>query len=190
MNKNFKILFCFLVSTFLQKFLYSQTVIDYTTFSTTQCNSFSPAVLIAGSLHTSTCGTVQYNSVNHDIVLNADANNNVYRGTEYKLSYTFKLAYSYTIKINAMWSTPVFPVPNSKLRVDFTSASNGGGSSCNGVESFNTTSSLSGTNNQQLNPGSLLTIHLPSHHWLQRKLFYIKGVSYLILTALLHPQLK
>lgn len=40
------------------------------------------------------------------------------------------------------------------MRVDFNSASNGSGLFCNGVESFNTTSSLTSDNNQQLTPGA------------------------------------
>ncbi len=40
------------------------------------------------------------------------------------------------------------------MRVDFNSASNGSGYFCNGVESFNTTSSLTSNNNKDITPGA------------------------------------
>lgn len=154
MKNLIRLLSCFLLS-ILANNLFSQTVIDYSAFSTTQCNAFYPSPpTINGSVHTTTCGTVKYDNVNHAIELDTRAEQNIYKGTEYKLAFNFKQGYSYSIKINAWCSTPTFPEPNSKMRVDFSSASNGGGSFCNGVESFNTTSSLTNNNNLQLNPGA------------------------------------
>lgn len=144
---------CFLLSTLINQ-SYSQTVIDYTVWSSSQCNSLYPTVSINNIPHTTTCGTVPYDNINHAIELDTRAENNVYKGTEYKIAFNFKQGYSYTVKINAISSTPTFPEPNSKIRADFNTASNGSGAFCNGVESFNTTSSLTNNNNQQLNPGA------------------------------------
>lgn len=132
---------------------FSQTVIDYSAWSSGQCNAFYPSASVNSITHTTTCGTVIYDNVNHAIELDTRAENNIYKGTEYKLGFNFKQGYSYTIKINAWCNTPTFPVPNSKMRVDFNGASNGSGAFCNSVESFNTTSSLTNNNNLQLNPG-------------------------------------
>ncbi len=99
-----------------------------------------------------TCGTVIYDNVNHAIELDTRAESNIYKCTEYKIGFSFKQGYSYTIKLNAWCNTPTSPVPNSKMRVDFNSASNGSGVFCNGVESFNITSSLTIDNNLPLNP--------------------------------------
>lgn len=130
-------------------------MIDYSAWSTSQCNAFYPfPPTINGSVHTTTCGTVIYDNVNHAIELDTKADNNIYKGTEYKLGYNFKQGYSYTIKINAWCSTPTFPEPNSKMRVDFSNASNGSGQFCNGVESFNTTSSLTSNKNLEIISGT------------------------------------
>lgn len=153
MKRHFKIALIFLISIGLQKKTHSQTVIDYSAFSTTQCNAFYPSASVNSITNTTTCGTVIYDNVNHAIELDTRAENNIYKGTEYKLGYNFKQGYSYTIKINAWCNTPTYPVSTSKMRVDFNNASNGSGAFCNGVESFNTTSSLTSNNNLQLNPG-------------------------------------
>lgn len=152
MKKILNVTLCFLLSITFSK-SYSQTVIDYSSWSTGQCNAFYPSTNVNSITHTTTCGTVIYDNTNHAIELDTKADDNIYKGTEYKLEYNFKQGYSYAIKINAWCSTPTYPEPNSKMRVDFSSASNGGGSSCTGVESFNTTSSLTSNNNLQLNPG-------------------------------------
>jgi len=161
MNKYLKILCGLFASIALIQNSYSQTVIDYTGWSTSQCNAFYPSATVSQIVHTTTCGTVVYDNTNHAIELDTKADNNIYYGTEYKLAFNFKQGYSYTIKINAWCSTPTFPVPNSEMRVDFTSASNGSGYFCNGVESFNTTSSLTNDNNQVLSPGVFLDYTFP-----------------------------
>lgn len=88
---------------------YSQTIIDYSAWSTGQCNAFYPSASVNNIPHTTTCGTVIYDNVNHGIELDTRAENNIYKGTEYKLGFNFKQGYSYTIKINAWCSTPTFP---------------------------------------------------------------------------------
>lgn len=144
--------------------LLSQTVFDYSTFSTSQCNAFNPSVIINGSTHSTTCGTVQYDNIGHGITLDNNVISSFNYGTEFKLSFNFKQSYSYTIKVkaDAVIGTPSDPWP--RLRIDVSSASNGSGAFCNGPESINTTSSLNYYNNQQISPGQFVdyTFNIPS----------------------------
>lgn len=90
MNKIFNLLFFFLINIAFSK-SYSQTVIDYSGWSTSQCNAFYPSTpTINGSVHTTTCGTVVYDNINHAIELDTRAEDNIYKETEYKLGYNFK----------------------------------------------------------------------------------------------------
>jgi hypothetical protein len=152
MNKILNLIYCFLLSIAVNK-SYSQMVIDYSAWNSGQCNAFYPSATVNNITHTTTCGTIIYDNTNHAIELDTKAQNNIYKGTEYKLAFNFKQGYTYTIKINAWCNTPTYPVPNSKMRVDFSSASNSGGILCNGVELFNI-NYLTNNNNQQLTPGA------------------------------------
>lgn len=177
MNRILNLILCLLLSIAFNR-SYSQTVIDYSAWSPGQCNAFYPSKNVNSIAHTTTCGTVIYDNINHAIELDAKAENNIYKGTEYKLSFNFKQGYSYTIKINAWSNTPTYPVPNSKMRVDFNSASNGSGFLCNGVESFNTTSSLTSNNNKEITPVRILIIHFSITRYLQHKPFFILADFY------------
>ena len=143
--------------------IFSQTVIDYTVWSTSQCNAFNPPATVNGIVHTSTCGRPQYNSTNHDIVLGCNNTSGFGYGTEYKFAFNFKLNYSYSIKINAWAITSSTSEPFPKLRIDFNSASNGSGSAnCStAAESVNTTSALTNTNNQGISTGQFLDYTFP-----------------------------
>lgn len=101
MNNFSNLIFCFLLSISITK-SFSQTIVDYSTFATSQCNAFYPSVSVNSVSHTTTCGTVIYDYTNHAIELDAKADNNIYSGTEYKLGFNFKQGYSYAIKINAV----------------------------------------------------------------------------------------
>lgn len=146
-----KICFLFLGILFSDR-LISQTVFDYSVFSTSQCNAFNPSVIVNNSTHTTTCGTVQYDNIGHGITLDNNVISSFNYGTEFKLSFNFKQSYSYTIKVRAeaIIGTPSDPWP--KLRIDVNGASNGSGAFCNGPESINTTTSLNNYNNQQIAP--------------------------------------
>lgn len=138
--KNCKTTILIFLSLLINIYTYAQsTVIDYTLWNTNQCNAFYPfPPIINGLVHTSTCGQPKYDISNRWLKLDAYANgSNIYSGTEFKIDYNFKQGYSYTITVNALSKTPTFPEPNCGLRVEFTSASSGGGAFCNGVELLN-----------------------------------------------------
>lgn len=145
-NNLIKLLYSIIFYTMAQS-VSSQTI-DYTSFTTSQCNAFYPSVNFGGLQQTTTCGAVLYDNVNHAIELDEAASNNIYTGTEFKIASTFKQGYSYTITVNAWCNTPTSPIATPNVRVDFTSASGGGGTTCNGPESINTTSSLTSINNK------------------------------------------
>lgn len=134
----------------------SQTVIDYSAWSTSQCNAFYPSASVNSITHTSTCGQPAYNSTNNDVVLDCKITSSITYGTEYKIAYNFRQGYSYSIKINAWAITFNSNDPFPKLRVDFNSASNGSGTSCNGSETINATSSLTANNNQAISTGGFI----------------------------------
>ena len=89
MNRSLNLIYCFLLSIAVSK-SYSQTVIDYSAWSSGQCNAFYPSASVNSITHTTTCGTIVYDNVNHAIELNTRAENNIYKGTEYKLGFNFK----------------------------------------------------------------------------------------------------
>lgn len=176
----------FIITFFFCEKICAQTVIDYSGFSTSQCNAFYPfPPTIGGCVHTTTCGTMTVGTTNASLILESGAANNIYKGTEYKIAYNFLQGTSYSIKINARCSTPTFPEPNSKLRVDLNSASNGGGTACMGAELINTTSALTASNNQSITPGTFFdyTFSIPALSGAQNYIYIGSFLPYVNGTA-------
>lgn len=101
---------------------FAQTVIDYEHWaSSSGCNIFVtgtnnsnpvsvPATTGSTSTtidHLSTIGQPEYDGTNKAVslfcraVVDAGGNTTAYKGTEYRITYTFKQSYTYSIKINA-----------------------------------------------------------------------------------------
>lgn len=165
------LMFCLII--FTNSFSAFSQIIDYAGFTTSQCNSFYPMTVFSGLQHTTTGGTITYDNVNHAIQLNESANNNIYTGSEYKIGSTFKIGFNYTITINAWCSAPIFPAPPPSLRVDFTTASNGSGTTCSGPEAYNVSSSLTSINNKTLNSGAFFDYTFQFISLAQAQSFYI-----------------
>lgn len=149
----------FLISIQFSSKAISQTVFDYSIFSTTQCNAFYPSATINGSIHTTTAGTVVYDNTNHLLALDNKLVSASAYGTEFKLTYNFKQYYSYVITVNAysILSTPSEPFP--WLIVDLNSISHGNGNACTGPELLNSPAKYS-----QISPNAPIdyNISLPS----------------------------
>ncbi|MCC6257881.1 MAG: hypothetical protein IT254_06145 [Chitinophagaceae bacterium] len=124
---------------------------DYTTLSNSQCNVFYPAKIINSRSHTSTCGQPTYNNINHSIVLDSKIlSSSLTYGTEFKIEFPFKQAYSYVIRVNAWAIRSQSSDPYPSLHVDFASTSSGSGIYCSGPEPINYT----GNQSQPVNIGS------------------------------------
>jgi hypothetical protein len=106
----------FFLSLTLSFNLRAQTIIDYQTLAASGCNIFASSTAIPATTnganvtlaHLTTIGTPTYSGgTDKAVVLQCkaeiDANGNTigYKGTEYRISFTFKQNYSYTIKVNA-----------------------------------------------------------------------------------------
>lgn len=125
-------------------FLYSNiassqnVIIDYSTFSSSDCNIFRTPVNINGISHQTTIGSPQYNTSTQAIKMNFDYfNNSGQKGTEFKISYNVKQGYKYTIKVTGR-NTSSYSV-RTGLKVSF--GDNGGNSLCNGVSLITGTTS-------------------------------------------------
>ncbi len=158
MKQYTKLFYCLFVAVLIMFSAKSQNIIiNYDNYSTNQCNAFYPiSPTINNVLHTSTGGQPIFDNVNKWVKLDAFANgSNIYSGTEYKVDYNFKQGYSYTITVNAVSKTPTFPEPNCRLRLEFSKASSGGGTSCNGVELLNSNIQQGfNTTNQEIQPSN------------------------------------
>jgi hypothetical protein len=140
-----RILFVFLLAFVIQ--VNAQTVIDYQTWTPpTDCNIFGTAInvpsttnSISGSnLHQTTIGQPVYNNANSAIELDAHTDGSAIKGTQYRISYSFKQGYFYSIVVNAIsvYSSGENPFLDLKLTSSTSTAS-----SCNGYETISSNQS-------------------------------------------------
>lgn len=119
----------------------AQTVINYQTWSTSNCNAFSPAAVVGGATHRTNVGQPKFGSSGSPVNLNCSYNggSSTY-GTSYEITYNFLANHQYTITVNAAAiANSYFPILKLKPETAFTGAS----ATCNGVESL----TLSGGSN-------------------------------------------
>lgn len=76
--------------------------LDYSSYSSNDCDVFGNAVPVQGILHETKRGDVTKNSSQGALGLQFNYNNNSQKGTEYSIfGLTFKKEYKYVIKITA-----------------------------------------------------------------------------------------
>jgi hypothetical protein len=81
-------------------FSQTQTVIDYATFSSNNCDIFNPSVNFASKTHYTMFGQPTYNGTDKDVILKCDKTSNGDKKTGYKILFNFKQGYSYKIIVN------------------------------------------------------------------------------------------
>jgi hypothetical protein len=140
-----KLLNFVLTFTFLQIFnngVYSQTVIDYSAFSSTACNTFASLTNVNSIPHLTSIGQPNKASTGEALKLSSSVGNgSQFNGTEYRVTYNFKKGYSYKITANAMREKTGTTGANILWRTDL---NNGGGPnnpSCNGMQFIGVASS-------------------------------------------------
>ena len=144
-----------IISLLISNKIVAQTVIDYTTLNSTQCNIFQPSFPVGNHNHTTKCGQVRLDNVSqtHAVLLdcNVDASSQFF-GTEYKIEYPFKMGNTYKISVYSASIKGTTSDPDPILGLDFKSVSQGFGYSCNGPESISNT--YNSNTNQPINkPG-------------------------------------
>lgn len=102
---------------------YSQTIIDYSTFSSAECNVFSSSVSVGGVDHITAAGQPRYDAANQSIDLDYTYD----AGTEYAIKYPFKKGYSYQIIVNA-WSVQSPPRVGSPAMLRYRVSNSSSGS--------------------------------------------------------------
>lgn len=142
MNKISNSLAILIICLLISNNIVAQTVIDYTTLNSTQCNIFQPSFPVGNHNHTTTCGQVGLDNISqaHAVLLdcNVDASNQFF-GTEYKINYPFKNGYTYKIVVSVKASIINNQSNSPILGLDFKSVSQGFGYSCNGAEAISNT---------------------------------------------------
>lgn len=128
--------------------VYSQTttIINYQTYNASGCNIFANGVNVPVTIngtngiisHITTIGQPTYDSTYHSIELNAvtESSNSVIKGTEYKVSVSFKQHYTYKITINAARKKVSSSDIDPNLRIDLNNVASGGNNQCNGTETI------------------------------------------------------
>jgi hypothetical protein len=104
------------------------TTIDYTTFSSSNCNIFGVAQTFNGILHQTTFGQPTFNNGNKSVQLSYYGSLN--KGSEYKMAYNFKQNYTYKITLFVRNATGG-PVP-AGLKVCI--GDNGSSNACDGTQ--------------------------------------------------------
>lgn len=131
--------------------VYSQTVIDYSAFSSTACNAFSSVINVNGIPHLTAIGQPTKASNGEAITLNSKViNNSDFRGTEYRVTYNFKKGYIYKIIVNAKRDPNVNSSGNVNLRFDLNNGGSGTSPSCNGSQPIDIALSGNLKNSQQI----------------------------------------
>lgn len=150
----FKFAFLMLLTLF-STLAHSQTVIDYQTWSTSSCNAFAfsvnvPATVngVSGNVnHNSTVGQPTYDSTNGAITLTSRILGAAQNGTQYRISYNFKTAYSYKITMNVARIKSTESGANVQLEAGLTN-STGGSTGCSGTNVISASNSPFATSKQ------------------------------------------
>lgn len=120
------------------------TTIDYQTISPTNCNIFYPAINVNNVLHNTRVGQPKYNSSNKSVILECDNTSGFTKGTMFKLSFTFKQGYSYSIVIVAQNMIPsTFGNINHRVGIEMDNdPALNLNSSCTGTENISSQNNL------------------------------------------------
>lgn len=107
---------------------YSQTTIDYSTFSSSNCNIFGNGPTQNDVLHQTTYGQPTFNTGNKSVQLAYYGSLN--KGTEYKIAYNFQQNYTYKITITLRNATTSSNPAGIKVSI----GDNGSSNNCDGTE--------------------------------------------------------
>jgi hypothetical protein len=100
--KNYFLKFCIAMLFFTASKAISQvTTIDYSNYSSSQCNVFGAGTAISGITHQSVLGQPTFNNSNHSVHLDYVDNNGVKKGTQFQILYSLRQNYSYKVVVTA-----------------------------------------------------------------------------------------
>lgn len=134
MKSKLRVLFLYLGIFIIEAPLHAQTtatkIIDYTTWSTNNCNAFSSATTISGLVHLTNAGQPTYKAQDNAISMECGYyGSSAPKGAIYEIGYNFVAGHNITISIEAAAiGNSYFPVIYTVLTSGFTGANAG----CNG----------------------------------------------------------
>jgi hypothetical protein len=134
MNKLF-FKFCIAMLFFTASKSISQvTTIDYSSYSSSQCNVFGAGTAISGITHQSVLGQPTFNNSNHSVHLDYVDDNVVKKGTQFKIQYPLRQNYSYKVVVTAR-NTSNSPSSSAvELKINYGASSKPINSGCPGIE--------------------------------------------------------
>ncbi len=166
------------------------TIIDYTKWSSSDCNIFAASTDVPATIGSSTTtvniahitniGQPQYSAgTNKAVRLYCEYTNPEYKGSEYRITYNFKNGYSYRILINAACiNSNAQNSHTANLRVKPNTGGNGGNNKCNGYDIIDANTSGSGYQNSPMVGGTTWTDYIYGYQNITQ------GYSYLNISAI------
>jgi hypothetical protein len=123
--------------------VFSQTIINYQTWTgASGCNIFASSTNVPATIngtngniaHLTAIGQPGYDNTNKSVNLASQIVDDKNKGTEYRITMTFKAGYSYKVTINASRTKAQQTGSDVLLRLDLNTGGSGNNTQCNGTE--------------------------------------------------------